>query len=155
MSRAFLNLASIQTAIFGSTLLMGFMMVNLLSTRMKWVVKIFGGLEGTYFWHRILAIGTTALIFLHQTIAVGTGLINNINLAIVGSPSNAGELSRNIFILLILFALLAKMFKYEHFRLIHRFLIIPYLFGIYHGFFSSWVNLFSFDTLSIWMITTT
>ncbi|MDA3932429.1 MAG: hypothetical protein PF513_06810, partial [Tenericutes bacterium] len=154
MKSEFYNTDSILTSVSGSILLMGFFLVFLLSTRMKWLVKVFGGLDNIYFWHRILAISTTAFIFVHQFTSDNIGIFNNTNVFILGQSGEAGELARNLFIFLILFALLAKYFKYEHFRFIHRLLIIPYFFSLYHGFYSSWVNLFSFDMLSIWMITT-
>lgn len=151
---SFLDTKVAVTSIIGSTLLMGFFLVFLLSTRMGWIVKIFGGLDGLYFWHRILAIGTTAGIFLHQITASFNENSYITNIIILGRAGNAGELARNAFIFLIIFALLAKYLKYEHFRFIHRLLIIPYFIALYHGFFSSWINLFSFDMLSIWMIST-
>ena len=154
MKSDYYNSASIITSVSGATLLMGFFLVFLLSTRMKWVVKIFGGLDGVYFWHRILAISTTAMIFVHGLLSENVGVFNSVNVFILGPSSGAGELARNLFLFLIAFALLAKFFKYEHFRFIHRFLVIPYIFSLYHGFFSSWVNLFSVDVLPIWMIST-
>jgi hypothetical protein len=36
-------------------------------------VKLFGGLDQVYFWHRWLAIGSLGLIFLHQTTANDDG----------------------------------------------------------------------------------
>jgi len=154
MQAAFLNNDAILTSILGSTLLMGFFLVFLLSTRMQWLVKLFGGLENLYFWHRILAIATTAMIFIHQTLAYTNITASQSTILILGSPRDAGELARNGFILLVLIALMAKFLKYEHFRFIHRLLLIPYVFALYHSFYSSWVNLFTFDTLSLWMIFT-
>ena len=154
MQAAFLNFDTIQTSVLGATLLMGFFLVFLLSTRMKWVVKIFGGLEELYFWHRILAMGTTALIFLHGFLAIGNLSSYQTSIFLIGNAGSAGELARNGFLFFVGLALLAKFFKYEHFRLIHRLLVIPYAISLYHSFYSSWVNLFSLDALSIWMIGT-
>ncbi|PKK99984.1 MAG: hypothetical protein CVV56_08515 [Tenericutes bacterium HGW-Tenericutes-1] len=154
MNAAFLNEKSILTSVLGSTLLMGFFLVFLLSTKAKWIEKLFGGLDGVYFWHRLLAMGTTALIFLHGITSISNLSSNSNNFLLFGNAGEAGELARNGFLFLVIFALLAKFFKYEHFRFIHRFLVIPYMIALYHGFFSSWVNLFSFDTLSIWMLLT-
>lgn len=154
MKADFYNNSAILVSISGSTLLMGFLIVFLLSTRMKWLVNIFKGLENVYFWHRLLAISTTAAIFVHGLISEDISIFNNVRIPIIGSASGAGELARNLFLFLVAAALLAKFLKYEHFRFIHRFLVIPYLIGLYHGFFTSWVNLFSFNALSIWMITT-
>ncbi len=154
INAAFLNGGVLQTSLFGASLLMGFMIVFLLSTRMRWLVKIFGGLENVYFWHRVMAILTTALILLHGQIAIYNLFSFNTSIPFVGTPFAAGEISRNLFFLLIGIALLAKFIKYENFRLIHRLLIIPYFIGLYHSFYSSWINLFQFNALSIWMIST-
>jgi predicted ferric reductase len=154
MKAAFLNNESIVTSVIGSILLMGFFLVFLLSTRMKWLVKLFGGLDGLYFWHRMLAIGTTALIFVHQVTSIYNFSSNQTTVFLLGGVGSAGELARNGFLFLVFFALIAKFLKYEHFRFIHRLLVIPYMISLYHGFYSSWVNLFSFDALSIWMIST-
>lgn len=154
MQAAFMNNSAILTAVLGSTLLMGFFLVFFLSTRNKLAVGIFGGLENTYFWHRILAIGTTALIFIHAEFAISNFQSYQTNVVILGTAANAGELARNGFIILILVALMAKFLKYEHFRFIHRFLIIPYIYALYHSFYSSWLDLFSFNALSIWMLAT-
>jgi len=121
---------------------------------MKIVVKIFQGLDVLYFWHRLLAMFTTSLIFIHATTSISNFQAFTPNIIILGVPAEAGELARNGFIILIVVALLAKFIKYEHFRFIHRLLIIPYIFALYHGIFSSWINLFGFDALSIWMLTT-
>ncbi len=154
MTSRFYKTDTILSSLSGSFLLMGFFLVFLLSTRMKLLIKIFGGLDNIYFFHRILAITTTAFIFVHQITSENIGLFQHTNVFLLGQSNKAGELARNLFLFLIAFALLAKFFKYEHFRFIHRLLIIPYIFALYHGFYSSWVNLFSFDILSIWMIST-
>ena len=145
---------AIASSLSGSSLLIGFFLVFLLSTKAKWIISIFGGLDGLYFWHRLLAIGTTTAIFLHQIASENVSLFNRVELFLLGESSDAGELARNGFLFLIAFALLAKFVKYEHFKFIHRLLVIPYFLSLYHGFFSSWVNLFTFDILSIWMIST-
>lgn len=154
LQTAYLNSAVNSTMVLGSVLLMGFMIVFLLSTRMPWLVKLFGGLDNLYLWHRLLAMGTTALIFLHGATAIRNAVSNQTSILLLGGAGQAGELARNGFIFLIALALLSKFFKYEHFRLIHRLLVIPYFISLYHSFYSSWVNLLSFDTLSIWMIAT-
>jgi predicted ferric reductase len=155
LSQSFLNNNALITSIFGSTILIGFVMVFFLSTRNPILVKLFGGLETVYFWHRFLAMSLIGMIFIHQTWANAQGLIVLPRYLIFPiSFSELGELARNGLILLVTLALFAKWMKYEHFKYIHRFMIVPYLFGLYHGFAYSWVDLFSLDYLSIWMIAT-
>ncbi|XFA98635.1 ferric reductase-like transmembrane domain-containing protein [Candidatus Izemoplasma sp. B36] len=151
LSNAYIALEPMLTAIMGSSLLMGFMIVFVLSTRNKVVVKVFGDLGNLYTWHRIIAITTTLLIFVHGLFATAKGVMNIPDVFLLGNALNAGETARNIFIGLVLLALCAKLFQYEHFRYLHRLLIFPYIFALYHGFYTSIVDLFSFSYLSIWM----
>jgi predicted ferric reductase len=131
------------------------MLIFLLSTKNRLIVKWFGGLESVYFWHRTLSILTVAFIFVHATFADDHGLIILSRYLKFGvEPDDLGELSRNLFLVIIGTSIFAKIFKYEHFKYIHRLMIIPYVLGLYHGFALSWVDLLSFDYLSIWMITT-
>mgnify|MGYP001350199122 CR=1 FL=1 len=153
LNAAFMNNQSIITSLLGSTLLIGFALVFLLSTRSRLLLWIFGDLDVLYFWHRILSMASTAMIFVHASTSISNFQSFTTNIIILGTPANAGELARNGFLFLVVVALMAKFLKYEHFRFIHRFLIVPYIFALYHGFFSSWINLFSFDVLSIWMLT--
>jgi len=153
-SSAYLTYDVILTSISGSSLLMFFMIVFLLSTRQPLLVKIFGGLENVYAWHRLLAIFTVLSIFAHGFFATASGLINIPDVFFLGRANEAGIFARNLFLFLVAFALLAKYMKYEHFRYIHRLLIIPYIIALYHGFFSTVLDLFTFNLLSIWMLLT-
>lgn len=155
LSSAYLDTNAIYTSLYGSTLLIGFMLIFLLSTKNRFIVKWFGGLENVYFWHRTLSILTIAFIFVHASFAEDDGLVILSRYLKFGvEPDDLGELSRNLFIVIIGTSIFAKIFKYEHFKYVHRLLIIPYLLGLYHGFALSWIDLLSFDYLSIWMITT-
>lgn len=155
LTQSYLNASTMVTSIFGSTVLIGFVMVFFLSTRNPVLVKLFGGLEPVYFWHRWLAMSLVGMIFIHQTWATRNGLIVLPRYLLFPIDfGELGELARNILILLVVLALFAKWMKYEHFKFVHRFMIVPYLFGLYHGFAYSWVDLFAFDLLSVWMIGT-
>lgn len=52
-------------------------------------------------------------------------------------------------IALIIIAFFAKFLKYEHWRMIHRLLIIPYAIGLFHAYFSSRYYLFQPTILGI------
>jgi predicted ferric reductase len=154
LNSAHLNVGVIQTSVLGSTLLMGYFLIFLMATKSKINTTLFGGLDTLYFWHRMMAIATTGLILLHAEIAVH-GSSNSILQSIVQfDAKEAGEIALNGFILLIGLALLAKFFKYEHFKLFHRLMLVPYIVSLYHGFSLSWLDLLSFDALSIWMVST-
>jgi len=155
LNQSFLNTEVLVTSLFGSFILMSLFMTFLLSTKQRLLVKFFGGLDQVYFWHRFLALMSLGFIFLHQTTASDDGLIILSRYLQLGlDVEELGELSRNLFIFLIVMALFSFLFKYEHFKYLHKLMIIPYGLGLYHGFASSWVDLLSFDALSIFMITT-
>ena len=155
LNQSFLNLDVYVTSLFGSFILMSLFLTFFLSTKQRMLVKWFGGLDQVYFWHRFLALASLGFIFLHQTTASDDGLIILARYRQLGLDiEDLGETARNLFIFLIVMALFSFIFKYEHFKYIHKLMIIPYGLGLYHSFASSWVDLFSFDALSIFMIST-
>ncbi len=133
--------------IVGSTVLLGFTLVFLLATKNRFVNWLFGGLEHVYATHRWLAVGALALVFVHAQTA------NLIVLYFRDAPfdaASAGVWARNLFIALIVLALLAKYMNYERWRLFHRFMVVPYLLAFYHAFALSSYNLLSFTPLGVW-----
>ncbi len=135
--------------ILGSSLLLGFTLVFFLSTKNRLVNWLFGGLENVYSTHRWLAMLSLAFIFVHgQT----TYLIVQYYRDVPFDAASMGPLARNLFIGLIVLALLAKFMKYEHWRMIHRLMIIPYLLSFYHAVFISSYDLLSFSPLGVWTI---
>ena len=155
LNQSFLNTEVLVTSIFGSFILMSLFLTFLLSTKQRLLVRFFGGLDQIYFWHRFLALMSLGFIFLHQTTASDDGLIILSRYLQLGLDiEELGELSRNLFIFFIVMALFSFLFKYEHFKYLHKLMILPYGLGLYHSFASSWVDLLSFDALSIFMIST-
>jgi len=141
------SLQSTIAQVLGATLLLGFTMVFFLSTKNRLVNWLFGGLENVYFAHRWLAMITFLFIFVHgQT----TNLIIQYYRDVPLSAASMGPWARNLFIGLIVMALLAKYMKYEHWRLIHRFMIVPYVLAFYHAVFISSYQLVSLSPLGIW-----
>lgn len=134
----------------GSNILLGFTMVFFLATKNRVVVGLFDGLEKSYKYHRVLAMGSLFLIFFHA--AFSHLIWQNFIPGLPVDPRAMGALARNLFIGLILVALMAKYIKYEHWRLIHRLMILPYLAASYHAFTLSSYPLLDFSLLSVWMI---
>ncbi|WP_404804172.1 hypothetical protein [Lysinibacillus sp. S1] len=66
-----------------------------------------------------------------------------------------GELAQYGFIFLIILAFIAKFLKYEHWRWLHRLLLVPYTLGIYHAYFSSHYDLLQPSALGIFTALTT
>ncbi len=121
-----------------------------LATKNPLVNWLFQGLENVYLMHRLLAFIVLIMIFLHSQ---NTHLIIqdfNPNLFVEAGPM--GPWARNLLIFLIVLALLANYMKYEHFRLLHRLMIIPYLMAVYHAFFISSYELMAFSFLGIFMM---
>jgi len=134
----------------GSNILLGFTLVFFLATKNRIVVTVFDGLERSYKYHRVLAMGSLLLVFGHAYLSYL--IVQNF---IPGLPFDSramGALARNLFIGLILLALMAKYIKYEHWRMIHRLMILPYLAASYHAFTLSSFPLLNFSPLSLWMI---
>lgn len=137
--------------LMGATILLGFTLVFFLSTKNRLVDWLFGGLENVYFTHRWLAMLSLGFVFVHgQT----TNLIIQYYRDVPFSAADAGPWARNLFIALIILALLAKYMNYEHWRIIHRLMVVPYVLAFYHAVFISSYNLLSFTPLGVWTMAT-
>lgn len=134
----------------GANILLGFTIVFFLATKNRLVVYLFDGLEKSYKYHRVLAMGSLLLVFLHASFAHLIWANFMAGLPLDGRAM--GALARNLFVGLIVIALLAKYMKYEHWRMIHRLMVIPYLAAAYHAFALSSYPLLDFSPLSLWMM---
>ena len=142
-------LESTLAQIMGSTIIVSFSIVFLLSTKNRVVTWLFHGLENLYKVHRQLAVFSIVFIFIH---AQTSHLIwMNFRSDLPFNPIDFGPLARNLFIFLILMAILAKYMKYEHFKMIHRFMVVPYMLSIYHAFFLSSYDLMTLSVIGVWM----
>ena len=127
--------------------------INFISTRHKILDNIFDGLDKSYIYHKYLGISMLVLLIIHdETIGIGKrqeilagGVIPRDPYAMYGS------FGLYLFVLIMIIALLAKKLNYERWKTIHKFMIIPYIFGIYHYYGSSNYPVFSIDPLSIWL----
>ncbi len=135
----------------GANILLGFTLVFFLATRNRLVIWLFNGLEASYRYHRFLGVLSVLLIFIHAQFSYL--IMWNFRAGLPLNSREMGILARNLFILLIVIALLAKYIKYEHWRVIHRFMIIPYWLAFYHAYTLSSFDLFAFSPLSVWMFT--
>ncbi len=143
-------LDSVLLQMHGASILLGFTLVFFLSTKNKVVEQLFGGLEHSYRYHRVLAMVSLLFIFIHAQFAYLIFQVFREGLWLDGRAY--GALARNLFIGLIVIALLAKYMKYEHWRMIHRLMILPYLFAAYHAFLLSSYRLVSLTPLGLWMM---
>ena len=139
----------------GGLAITGFFLVFLLSTRMKLLDRWFHGLENVYRYHKYIAIISLALVILHGQLQEMVPEDKEFDSSLSEFSKELGELGQYGFIALILIAFLAKFLKYEHWRIIHRFMLIPYTFGIYHAYFSSKYDLLQPTPLGIFSAITT
>lgn len=131
-------------------------LVFLLATRIKMLERWFGGLEHVYFYHKLLAILSLVLILIHgqlQKMIPDEELTQQTPLN--EFAKDLGELAQYGFIFLIILAFIAKFLKYEHWRWLHRLLLVPYTLGIYHAYFSSHYDLLQPSALGIFTALTT
>lgn len=123
---------------------------------MKIFERWFHGLENVYFYHKCLAILSLVLVVIHGQLQ---GLVPHWDKVQRTSLSEfakeLGSLGQYGFIALIVIALFAKFLKYEHWRIFHRFMLIPYTLGIYHAYFSSRYDLLQPTPLGIFTAITT
>lgn len=133
--------------------LVGLAVINFISTRHKALDKMFNGLDTSYIYHKYLSITVLIIIIIHNiTIEIGKKSEIAAGISISRDPyAMYGAFSMYLFIIIILIALLAKKLNYERWKVIHKFMIIPYAFGIYHYYGSATYEVFSLSAFSIWL----
>ncbi|MBG9453115.1 hypothetical protein ABE61_03310 [Lysinibacillus sphaericus] len=141
--------------IIGGMAITGFFLVFFLATRIKIFERWFHGLENVYFYHKYLAIFSLVLVIIHGQLQDLVPRFDKVERTSFSEfAKELGSLGQYGFIALILIALLAKFLKYEHWRIFHRLLLIPYTFGIYHAYFSSKYDLLQPTPLGIFTVIT-
>lgn len=133
--------------------LVAFAFINFISTRHKILDGIFDGLDKSYIYHKYLSISALILAILHNiTIDIGKSAERASGIKGVRDPyAMFGTFSMYLFIALIIIALVAKKLNYERWKTIHKFMIIPYAFGIYHYYGSATYAVFSLKPYAIWL----
>jgi len=133
--------------------LVAFGFINFISTRHKILDHLFDGLDKSYVYHKYLSISALILVIIHNiTIEIGKGIERAQGIPIPRDPyAMYGAFSMYLFIIIILIALLAKKLNYERWKTIHKFMIIPYAFGIYHYYGSATYAVFSMNLFTLWL----
>lgn len=133
--------------------LVAFAFINFISTRNKILDNLFDGLDKSYIYHKYLSIYALILVILHNvTIDIGKRTERALGIGGVRDPyAMFGSFSMYLFIALIFIALVAKKINYERWKVIHKIIIIPYIFGIYHYYGSATYAVFSFRPYSVWL----
>ena len=133
--------------------LVAFCFINFISTRNKILDRLFDGLDKSYIYHKYLSISALILVIIHNiTIEIGKGIERAQGIPIPKDPyAMYGAFSMYLFIIIIFIALLAKKLNYERWKMIHKFMIIPYAFGIYHYYGSATYDVFTMEPFSLWL----
>jgi predicted ferric reductase len=130
-----------------------FTFINFISTRHKILDNLFDGLDKSYIYHKYLSICALLLVVLHNiTIDIGKRAERSIGIRGVRDPyAMYGSFSLYLFVALIAIAILGKKLNYERWKTIHKCMIIPYAFGLYHYYGSATYAVFSIAPFSIWL----
>jgi predicted ferric reductase len=139
--------------LIASFALVAFAFINFISTRHKILDDLFDGLDKSYIYHKFLSILALVLVVIHDiTIGVGRRIERSQGIRIPRDPYAAyGSFSLYLFVILIIIAITAKRLNYERWKVIHKFMIIAYGFGIYHYYGSATYAVFSMEPFSIWL----
>lgn len=133
--------------------LIAFAFINFISTRHKILDNLFDGLDRSYIYHKFLSISALILVICHNiTMDIGKRAERVAGIKRIKDPyAMFGTFSMYLFIALIIIAIVAKKLNYERWKTIHKFMIIPYAFGIYHYYGSATYAVFSIKPYAIWM----
>lgn len=125
--------------------LTGFSLNFLLATRNKTLEKWFNGFDKLYIYHKYIALSTVGLLLVHTMLAdlLKTTELLALNLIL-------GDLAMGLLVVGVGITLFAKKLPYEKWRVTHKLLIVPYLFGLFHAYTTSHIDLVKLSPLGIW-----
>ena len=148
-----ISMMSGYSQLLASLALVAFGFINFISTRHKSLDYLFDGLDKSYIYHKYLSISALILVVIHNiTIGIGKKSERAAGIKIPRDPSAMfGTFSMYLFIILILIAILAKKLNYERWKVVHKFMFIPYAFGLYHYYGSATYAVFFMEPYSIWL----
>ena len=131
----------------GSLSLTGFVCSFIISTRNRALDSLFNGLDKAYVVHKWTGIVSVALAAAHPTILITARITLGADTLIRwtwGIPGLA------LFVTLIVTALIAKKMNYETWKIIHKFMILPYAIGVYH-YYIAYRTPFALSAFNVWM----
>ncbi|MCL2474965.1 MAG: ferric reductase-like transmembrane domain-containing protein, partial [Chloroflexi bacterium] len=124
------------------------------STRHQCLDGLWGGLDKAYIAHKWLGIGSVGLAIAHIIILQASEHASTNGLDGLGAAEAfhiPGIPSLVLFIALALAAIIAKKVKYETWKTIHKFMLLPYIFGLAHYYSASSYNPFELAPFGIWL----
>ena len=133
--------------------LVAFGFINFISTRHKILDHLFDGLDKSYIYHKYLSISALILVIVHNvTIGMGKDIERSQGIKIPKDPyAMYGSFSMGLFVVFVFIAILGKKLNYERWKMIHKFMFIPYAFGIYHYYGSATYAVFSTEPFTLWL----
>jgi len=131
----------------GALALVALASMLIIATRMRFVDRLFGGLDKAYAVHMWLGIIALALLGAHALTHLAAGLTRPAQdmLVHVGGPTVA------LFLLVIVFALLIRKVRYEVWRFFHLAAAVPYVIGVAHYYGSSSFGPLGLAPFSVWL----
>lgn len=150
--------------------------INYISSRHRYLDKVFYGLDKSYIYHKYLSILAIIFIWVHDfTLRIGKssekrsfegnpigtkfppegfkrpegGATNILGMHISGRTF--ASWSMLIFTILVIFFIIAYKLEYERWKILHKLLLVPYVFGLIHYYLDSDYPVFSLTAYSIWM----
>lgn len=146
-----LSAAGALSQLLGGLALVGFGCLMILATRIRLLDSLFGGLDKAYVAHKWLAIVSVGLALAHvitlprhQPQTADSALGSEV-LAELGGPALVA------FVVLSLVAVLAKKLKYESWKHVHAFMVVPYVVGLAHYLGLSSYDPWGLTPFSVWM----
>ncbi|MEK6855689.1 MAG: ferric reductase-like transmembrane domain-containing protein [Nanoarchaeota archaeon] len=117
-----------------------FALTFILTTRLWFIEKYFGGLDKGYKVHHSLGVFAFVLILFHPILLVLNYIPSNINIAAIyfipssDWPINFGIIALAGFIILIILTIFAKI-AYQKWKFTHKFMGLVFLIACFHVFF--------------------
>ncbi|MCL2140787.1 MAG: ferric reductase-like transmembrane domain-containing protein [Dehalococcoidia bacterium] len=131
----------------GALSIAGFTCTFFIAGRFRLLDKLFNGLDKAYIFHKWIGLSSVVLVIAHLIIlffARASRQSDIIKWEIVAMSSLI------LFVLLALVSIVAKRMRYEVWKTIHKFMIIPFSLGVYHYYDTSRTP-FAFNAFNIWM----
>jgi len=137
--------------LIGALALGGFACSFIISTRHQWLDGLLGGLDRAYIAHKWIGICSVGLAIAHIIILQTAEHASANGLGAAEASHFPGVPSLILFIILALAALIAKKVNYEIWKTTHKFMILPYIFGLIHYYSASSYGTFNLAPFGIWL----
>lgn len=139
--------------LLGALSLLGFALLFFTAGRFAVLDAVFDGMDKAYSFHKRLGVVSLLLVAAHIIVlAVNHPLV--VSRGVAGpeeGPVMLGWPSLLLFVILVLFAFIARKLKYEPWKAVHAWLLLPYIAGLVHYYRSSEYAVFAPTAFSLWL----